>query len=112
MEKRERDAWKRDHPISLSGLKVETSAVFNLSTQFGGGKTHALTLLYHLAKHGQASMDWKGVRSIVENAEPQTLTSRRVDEPAQYVLEIGGGLSARLGIRPGAIVEFRDVRAP
>jgi uncharacterized membrane protein (UPF0127 family) len=49
---------------------------------------------------------------IVENAEPQTLTSRRVDEPAQYVLEIGGGLSARLGIRPGAIVEFRDVLAP
>jgi predicted AAA+ superfamily ATPase len=26
----------------LSGIKVETSAVFNLSTQFGGGKTHAL----------------------------------------------------------------------
>ncbi|HXI55099.1 MAG TPA: DUF192 domain-containing protein [Polyangia bacterium] len=49
---------------------------------------------------------------IVENAEPQTLTSRRVDEPAQYVLEIGGGLSARLGIHPGAIVEFRDVLAP
>src|SRR5262249_35396344 len=32
----------------LSGVKVETSAIFNLSTQFGGGKTHALTLLYHL----------------------------------------------------------------
>ena len=31
----------------LSGIKVETSAVFNLTTQFGGGKTHALTLLYH-----------------------------------------------------------------
>lgn len=25
VEKRERDAWKRDHPISLSGLKVEIS---------------------------------------------------------------------------------------
>ena len=36
----------------LSGIKVETSAVFNLTTQFGGGKTHALTLLYHLAKGG------------------------------------------------------------
>src|SRR5262245_28998076 len=41
----------------LSGEKVETSAVFNLSTQFGGGKTHALTLLYHLARHGAASRD-------------------------------------------------------
>jgi len=49
---------------------------------------------------------------IVENAEPQTLTSRRVDAPAQYVLEIGGGLAARLGIRPGATVEFHDVSGP
>jgi predicted AAA+ superfamily ATPase len=24
----------------LSGMKVETSAVFNMATQFGGGKTH------------------------------------------------------------------------
>jgi uncharacterized protein len=49
---------------------------------------------------------------IVENAEPQTLTSRKVAAPAQYVLEIGGGLSARLGIRPGTTVEFRDVAGP
>ena len=28
----------------LSGVMVETSAVLNLATQFGGGKTHALTL--------------------------------------------------------------------
>src|SRR4051794_28568918 len=29
----------------LNGEKTETSAIFNLTTQFGGGKTHALTLL-------------------------------------------------------------------
>ena len=29
----------------LAGIKTETSAVFNMSTQFGGGKTHSLTLL-------------------------------------------------------------------
>jgi uncharacterized membrane protein (UPF0127 family) len=46
---------------------------------------------------------------IVENAEPQTLTSRRVDQPSKYVLEIGGGVAARLGIRSGTRVEFRDV---
>jgi len=28
----------------LSGEKTETSAVFNMATQFGGGKTHALTV--------------------------------------------------------------------
>jgi hypothetical protein len=31
----------------LSGETTETSAVFNMATQFGGGKTHALTLHYH-----------------------------------------------------------------
>jgi len=39
----------------LSGIKVETSAVFNMATQFGGGKTHALTALYHLARGGDAA---------------------------------------------------------
>src|SRR5215211_113106 len=38
----------------LSGEKTETSAVYNMTTQFGGGKTHALTLLYHLATAGPA----------------------------------------------------------
>jgi predicted AAA+ superfamily ATPase len=27
----------------LSGIQLETSAVFNMSTQFGGGKSHSLT---------------------------------------------------------------------
>jgi uncharacterized protein len=49
---------------------------------------------------------------IVENAEPQTLTSRQVSAPAQYVLEIGGGLSARLGIRPGVTAQFHDMGGP
>jgi len=44
----------------LSGEKTETSAVFNMSTQFGGGKTHALTLLYHLAKNGTAAKKMAG----------------------------------------------------
>ena len=30
----------------MSGIKTETSTVFNMATQFGGGKTHALTLLF------------------------------------------------------------------
>jgi uncharacterized membrane protein (UPF0127 family) len=49
---------------------------------------------------------------IVQNAEPQTLTGRQVDGPSQYVLEIGGGLSASLGIRPGQLVEFAGVPTP
>ncbi len=52
----------------LSGVKVETSAVFNMTTQFGGGKTHALALLYHLARRGPESAEWKGVRSLISKA--------------------------------------------
>jgi len=52
----------------LSGINVETSAIYNLTTQFGGGKTHALTLLYHLAKSGPAASGWKGVQSLLDQA--------------------------------------------
>ena len=52
----------------LSGEKTGTSAIFNLATQFGGGKTHALTLLYHLAQHGKASHKWAGVSLLLEKA--------------------------------------------
>lgn len=56
----------------LSGQRTETSAVFNLATQFGGGKTHALTLLFHLARNGASSHKWAGV--------PQLLTAAGVKE--------------------------------
>ena len=46
---------------------------------------------------------------IVENAEPRTLSARRVAGASEYVLEINGGLSAKLGIRPGAVVDFSGV---
>ena len=49
----------------LSGEKTETSAVFNMTTQFGGGKTHGLTMLYHLARAGNKAKQWLGVQTIV-----------------------------------------------
>jgi predicted AAA+ superfamily ATPase len=52
----------------LSGTRTETSAVFNMTTQFGGGKTHALTLLYHLAANGPAANGWTGVPSLLDAA--------------------------------------------
>ena len=53
----------------LSGNKVETSAVFNMTTQFGGGKTHSLTLLYHLARGGKDADGWNGVRTLLQMAD-------------------------------------------
>ena len=52
----------------FSGVRTETSAVFNMATQFGGGKTHALTLLYHLARNGPAANEWSGVNKILAKA--------------------------------------------
>jgi len=52
----------------LSGERTETNAIFNLSTQFGGGKTHALTLLYHLAKQGPAANKFAGVSTLLVKA--------------------------------------------
>lgn len=62
----------------LAGETGHTSPVFNLATNFGGGKTHALTLLYHLAQHGPASHGWLGVSQIREKAAIPQIPKARV----------------------------------
>ncbi len=62
----------------LSGVTTETSAVFNMATQFGGGKTHALTLLYHLAREGASAKNWQGVSSILSHAGGATIPKASV----------------------------------
>jgi len=62
----------------LSGERTETSAVFNMTTQFGGGKTHALTLLYHLANHGPKAKDWLGVSRLLQVAGINSVPAARV----------------------------------
>ncbi|KAB7726656.1 DUF499 domain-containing protein [Rudanella paleaurantiibacter] len=52
----------------LNGITTETSPVFNLTTQFGGGKTHSLTMLYHLAKCGTKALDYQGIGEVVRKA--------------------------------------------
>jgi len=52
--------------------------VFNLATQFGGGKTHALTLLYHLAKNGSKADNWNGVSKILSKSGMKTVPNAAV----------------------------------
>ena len=59
----------------LSGITVETSPVFNMATQFGGGKTHTLALLFHLARGGPKAHDWQGVASILDQAQVKSVPS-------------------------------------
>jgi uncharacterized membrane protein (UPF0127 family) len=49
------------------------------------------------------------VAGVVENAEPMTETTRSVNAPSQYVLEVNGGYSAKNGISAGARVRFENV---
>src|SRR5215213_3330723 len=62
----------------LSGIQVETSAVFNLSTQFGGGKSHSLLALYHLARCGEKAKSWNGLDRILRKAEIKSVPEAAV----------------------------------
>jgi len=62
-------AFASDVLNRLTGNEVATSAVYDFSTQFGGGKTHSLTLLYHLLTNGRDSEKWRGVDKILHTAQ-------------------------------------------
>ncbi len=52
----------------LSGETANTAPVLTLITQFGGGKTHTLTALYHMALAGKAASKFDGVPAVLEQA--------------------------------------------
>ncbi len=52
----------------LSGRTENTAPVLTLITQFGGGKTHTLTTLYHLASNGDVAISYPGVADLVRQA--------------------------------------------
>ena len=62
----------------LSGRTDNTSPVLTLITQFGGGKTHALTTLYHLAKNGDAVAGLSGVDELVREAGVSSVPKAQV----------------------------------
>ena len=47
----------------LSGETEGAAPVLSLITQFGGGKTHTLTSLYHIARAGRRQQPHRGRRS-------------------------------------------------
>lgn len=62
----------------LAGFQAEAAPIFNLMTQFGGGKTHALTALYHLASGGPEARRWTGVDKILKLAQVERPPKARV----------------------------------
>ena len=62
----------------LSGRTENTAPVLALITQFGGGKTHTLTALYHLANAGADAVRLPGVAGLLTMAGVATAPSARV----------------------------------
>lgn len=52
----------------LSGKTENTAPVLTLVTQFGGGKTHTLTALYHIAKNSATALRNKDVQTMLAEA--------------------------------------------
>jgi hypothetical protein len=50
----------------LNGETANTAPVLSLITQFGGGKTHTLTALYHLCNTGARGKDFSGVADMMK----------------------------------------------
>jgi len=50
----------------LIGKTDNTAPVLTLITQFGGGKTHTLTSLYHLARNGKIAANFPGVENLLK----------------------------------------------
>jgi len=53
----------------LDGRTEHTAPVLTLVTQFGGGKTHTLTALYHLAHAGVDASNYTGISELLRAAE-------------------------------------------
>ncbi|MBC7076948.1 MAG: ATP-binding protein, partial [Synergistales bacterium] len=62
----------------LSGKTENTAPVLTLVTQFGGGKTHTLTALYHLAAHAERAAAYPGVPILLEDAGLSAVPKARV----------------------------------
>jgi len=62
----------------LSGETASTAPVMTLITQFGGGKTHTLTALYHLVTSGAKAAEYPGVGDLLRKAGIQAVPEARV----------------------------------
>ena len=62
----------------LAGRTTDTAPVMTLITQFGGGKTHTLAALYHLATGGGEAGRWPGVADLLREAGVPAVPEARV----------------------------------
>ena len=72
----------RDHTGTvmrrLAGRTENSPPVLTLITQFGGGKTHTLTTLYHLARNGDGVRDCHGVADLLRDTGLTSVPNAKV----------------------------------
>ena len=57
----------------LDGKTAGAQPITDLMTTFGGGKSHALLCLYHIACHGEEALQWAGIRDLLKDSELSTV---------------------------------------
>ena len=62
----------------LNGESSGAQPITYLMTTFGGGKSHALLCLYHLAGNGKEASSWAGVGDLLKEAELRVAPKARV----------------------------------
>ncbi len=62
----------------LNGVTTNTAPVLSLITQFGGGKTHTLTALYHLCSNGAAGKKFSGVPEMMMAAGVKEIPNAKI----------------------------------
>lgn len=83
----------------LDGETANTAPVLSLITQFGGGKTHTLTALYHLCNSGAGAKDFSGV------AEMMRATGLKEIPSAKTAIFVGNSWDAS----PGRETPWMDI---
>ncbi|HUW34444.1 MAG TPA: DUF499 domain-containing protein [Planctomycetota bacterium] len=62
----------------LYGRTENTAPVLTLITQFGGGKTHTLTALYHLVKSGPKAKEYRNIPELLQHADLPSVPEAKV----------------------------------
>jgi hypothetical protein len=62
----------------LSGITSNAAPVMTLITQFGGGKTHTLTTMYHLAVSGAKASEFSGIGELLKEVGIPAVPEARV----------------------------------
>jgi hypothetical protein len=75
----------------LSGHTANTPPVMSLITQFGGGKTHTLTALYHLVRHRDKVTANEEIAAILKDAGLSEVP------PAKWAVFVGNAWDAQEG---------------